>query len=112
MDMPTRLPPAMRTGTSSSGMRCVSLRVSRVRVGPPGVLTSSPAKTAAAGDAGQPRSAVTTSRCSRIVSDPSRPGWRPKPQYIATPKSSRYFDAVACRRRRPASPSIGRTMPR
>src|SRR6185436_5867906 len=43
MDMPTRLPPAMRTGTSSSGMRCVSLPVSRVRVRRPPLLTS-PAK--------------------------------------------------------------------
>ena len=28
---------------------------------------------------------------------PFCPGWRPKPQYIATPKSSRYLDAVSWR---------------
>jgi hypothetical protein len=37
----------------------------------------------------QRRTAVTTWACSRMVSVPSWPGWRPKPQYIATPKSSR-----------------------
>ena len=47
-----------------------------------------------------------------MVSVPSAPGWRPNPQYIATPKSERYRDAVACLRRSPATPSIGSTMPR
>ncbi|HEX8006205.1 MAG TPA: hypothetical protein VF482_07240 [Trebonia sp.] len=43
---------------------------------------------------------------------PSLPGWRPNPQYIATPKSEMYRDAVATRRRSPAIPSIGSTIPR
>ena len=53
-----------------------------------------------------------TRRCSRIVSIPSAPGWRPKPQYIATPKSLRYLEAVRCLRSRPETPSIGSTIPR
>ena len=36
-----------------------------------------------------PRTARTTCACSRMVSVPSAPGWRPNPQYIATPKSER-----------------------
>ena len=54
----------------------------------------------------------TTWRCSRMVSMPSSPGCRPKPQYIATPNSSRYFDAVSYRRLQAGMPSRGRTMPR
>jgi len=36
-----------------------------------------------------------------MVCMPSLPGWRPKPQYIATPKSARWREAVALRRLRP-----------
>ncbi len=36
-----------------------------------------------------PRTVRTTRACSRMVSVPSAPGWRPNPQYIATPKSDR-----------------------
>src|SRR6185437_15461809 len=53
-----------------------------------------------------------TRRCSRIVSIPSAPGWRPKPQYMATPKSLRYLEAVRCLRSSPETPSTGSTMPR
>ena len=35
------------------------------------------------------RTVRTTRACSRMVSVPSAPGWRPNPQYIATPKSER-----------------------
>jgi hypothetical protein len=34
---------------------------------------------------GYPRTARTAWAWSRIVSRPSSPGWRPKPQYMATP---------------------------
>jgi hypothetical protein len=33
------------------------------------------------------RTTRTTRACSRMVSVPSEPGWRPNPQYMATPKS-------------------------
>jgi len=31
----------------------------------------------------------TTRACSRMVSAPSWPGWRPNPRYLATPKPDR-----------------------
>ena len=50
---------------------------------------------AARGPAVIPRAGRGPSRRARASSpSPSRPGWRPKPQYIATPKSPRYFEAV------------------
>ena len=58
------------------------------------------------------RTAVTTSRCSRIACSGVLPGGTRKPQYSATPKSGRNFAAVAWRRRSPGSPSSGSTMPR
>jgi hypothetical protein len=41
------------------------------------------------------KTARTVAPCSRMVASPSWPGWRPNPQYIATPKASRCLDAVA-----------------